>query len=194
MKKKAPTSPTDDRVVPIALRDDGGLRLVLVADTHGKPHPDSARHIAARRPDAILHAGDIGDLGVLDELSKLAPVVAVRGNIDARVPGVPDVVAIEIQSPDRCVMRLLLVHIAVYGTKLRSEVWRRAVAEKADMVICGHSHLPFAGRDRGVMVFNPGSIGPRRFGLPIVFGVFEVASGKASLTHVDCETGLDWTP
>lgn len=185
---------TDHRRVPISLRADGGVRLALVADTHGKPHADSAKHLAARQPDAILHAGDIGDLDVLDQLAELAPVVAVRGNIDARVPGVPDVVTIELCDASGPRMKLLLVHIAVVGSRLRGEVAKKAHAEKVDMVVCGHSHVPFAGRDKGLIVFNPGSIGPRRFGLPIVFGMFELADGKASLKHVDCETGLDWAP
>src|SRR3954469_15251590 len=65
----------------------GGARLVLVADTHSAPHTDSAKHIAAERPSHILHAGDIGDLAVLDDLAKLAKVTAVRGNIDVHARG-----------------------------------------------------------------------------------------------------------
>lgn len=57
----------------LTLRPDGTLRLVVVADTHSQPHPRAAEHLAARAPDAILHAGDIGDLGVLDRLSDIAP-------------------------------------------------------------------------------------------------------------------------
>ncbi len=52
----------------------------------------------------------------------------------------------------------------------------------------------FIGNDRGLTVFNPGSIGPRRFRLPILFGVLEIAAGKLSMRHVDCETGGDGTP
>jgi hypothetical protein len=54
--------------------------------------------------------------------------------------------------------------------------------------------VPFIGRDRGLSVFNPGSIGPRRFSLPIVFGLLELAAGRLSLQHVDCETGARWMP
>ncbi|HEX5658313.1 MAG TPA: metallophosphoesterase family protein, partial [Polyangiales bacterium] len=64
----------------------------------------------------------------------------------------------------------------------------------ARLIICGHSHVPFIGRDKGLTVFNPGSVGPRRMRLPIVFGVLEITSGKLSLRHIDCETGRDWTP
>jgi hypothetical protein len=61
-------------------------------------------------------------------------------------------------------------------------------------VVCGHSHVPFIGRDRGLSVFNPGSIGPKRFHLPIVFGVIDIAKNGVSLQHIDCETGERWEP
>lgn len=175
-------------------RDDGGLTLAVVADTHGRPHPDSARHIAAARPDAILHAGDIGDLSVLDGLARIAPVVAVRGNIDTRAAALPDAVTIDIRSGGETVTRILLLHIAVYGPRLLADAARLAKASSAGVVVCGHSHVPFAGLDRGLLVFNPGSIGPRRFRLPIVFGVLELGPGGMKLGHVDCETGEPWAP
>src|SRR5258706_9262181 len=56
----------------------------------GQPHPDAAYRLAALEPDAILHAGDIGDLRVLEDLSQIGPVIAVRGNIDERASLVPD--------------------------------------------------------------------------------------------------------
>lgn len=165
-----------------------------MADTHSHPHPESAARLAALQPDAIVHAGDIGDLGVLDDLEKLAPVVAVRGNIDGHAADLPDVITLDLMSGDRSVMTLLLLHIAVYGPKLRADAARLAKAGGADIVICGHSHVPFAGRDKGLVVFNPGSIGPRRFGLPIVFGVMELNKDGLKLRHVDCETGQTWMP
>src|SRR5580704_372422 len=75
----------------------GSLRLVVVADTHSKPDPRSAAIIAAQRPDRILHAGDIGAPHVLDALAVHAPVTAVRGNIGAQMPGVPDVVTRDVR-------------------------------------------------------------------------------------------------
>ena len=176
---------------------DGHLRLVVVADTHSHPHPDSAAHITAERPDAIVHAGDIGDLAVLTELEKIAPVYAVRGNIDVHAPDLPDVLTLDLvrgADDSQPLLRLLLVHIGVHGVKLRAEVAAMARAQGAQAVVCGHSHVPFLGRDRGLTVFNPGSIGPRRFHLPIVFGTIDVTSAGLRLTHVDCETGAPWTP
>ena len=181
----------------LPLGPDGTLRLAVVADTHSQPHPRAAEHLAARAPDAILHAGDIGDLGVLEQLSGIAPVFAIRGNIDVHAPDLPDVLTLDLvrgADDPQPLLRLLLVHIGVHGVKLRAEVAAMARAQGAQAVVCGHSHVPFLGRDRGLTVFNPGSIGPRRFHLPIVFGTIEVTSAGLRLAHVDCETGAPWTP
>lgn len=181
----------------LALKPDGTLRLVVVADTHSQPHPRAAGHLAARAPDAILHAGDIGDLEVLERLSDIAPVLAIRGNIDVHAPDLPDVLTLDLtRSADdpQPLLRILLVHIGVFGPKLRAEVAAMARAQEAQAVVCGHSHVPFIGRDRGLTVFNPGSIGPRRFHLPIVFGTIDVTPAGLRLAHVDCETGAPWSP
>jgi hypothetical protein len=80
---------------------DGALRLVVVADTHSEPHPRAAALIAELRPDRILHAGDIGDLDVLTELAKIAPLSAIRGNIDVHAPDLPDALTLDVrEGPD----------------------------------------------------------------------------------------------
>ena len=178
----------------LELRREGSLRIVVVADTHSQPHPRSAELIAAQRPDHILHAGDIGAPEVLDALAALAPVTAVRGNIDAQMPGIPDVVTLDVRDGDRTLVTMLLLHIAVYGPKLRADAARLARAEDASVVVCGHSHVPFLGRDQGIAVVNAGSIGPRRFRLPIVFAVVDVRRDGVSIHHVSCETGERWQP
>lgn len=176
------------------LNDEGFLRLAVVADTHSHPHPKTAAWISALSPSAILHAGDIGDLAVLDQLAELAPVIAVRGNIDERAPHIPDLVTIDVRAQGESAIKLLMMHIAVYGPKIRADAAKLAHASEAKLIVCGHSHVPFIGRDRGLTVFNPGSIGPRRMHLPILFGVLEISAGKLSLKHVDCETGEPWVP
>ena len=178
----------------LPLDSEDSLRLVVVADTHSRPHPDAASRIRALAPAAILHAGDIGDLEVVDQLSELAPVIAVRGNIDERANDLPDGVTIDVCSGAASALKLLLMHIAVYGPKIRADAARLAQRQGARLIVCGHSHVPFVGRDKGLTVFNPGSIGPRRMHLPIVFGVLEIASAKLSLRHIDCETGEPWHP
>lgn len=179
----------------------GRLRIAVVADTHGKPHPDADRHLRDLAPDAILHAGDIGDVAVLDDLATIAPVLAVRGNIDPADGPAPDAMTIPItvagataDAPRVPIAAILLQHIAVAGPRLRADPRRLAAAEQANLVVCGHSHVPFLARDGGVVVFNPGSIGPRRFGLPIVFGVIDVTTTGIGIHHVDCETGQRWAP
>lgn len=167
---------------------------MVVADTHGKPHAKGLGHIRALEPSAILHAGDIGELSVLDQLEEIAPVYAVRGNVDVKAPGVPDALTLDVVDGSKLLLTLLLTHIAVYGPKLRREAAELARAEGASLVVCGHSHVPFIGKDRGLGVFNPGSIGPRRFGLPIVFGRIDVEAQRVSLGHVDAETGAAWEP
>ena len=166
---------------------DDTARIAVVADTHSSPHPRTAELLAARTPQASIHAGDIGDHAVLDALAKVAPVHAVRGNID--VHGLPDALTLDIGH-----LRILVVHIGIAGTRLRAEVARLARAEHANLVICGHSHVPFIGKERDLAVFNPGSIGPRRFTLPIVFGMIDITPAGVKLAHIDCETGRVWLP
>lgn len=179
--------------ITVPLRADGTAKIVAVADTHSAPHPALGARLTALAPDAILHAGDIGERHVLDELAKFAPLYAVRGNIDTRAHDLPDVLTLDLAGGGRS-LRALLVHIAVYGPKLRAEIARVAREERAQLVVCGHSHVPFIGRDRGIDVLNAGSIGPRRFQLPIVFGVVDLAQDRLGLRHVDCETGETWEP
>jgi putative phosphoesterase len=180
--------------VTLPTRADGSVCLGVVADTHSLPHPATVELLRARSPDAILHAGDIGDLGVLEALAAIAPVHAVRGNIDVRAPNLPDELTIDLVHDGARVLRILLVHIAVNGPRLRADVARTAKAAGAELVVCGHSHVPFIGEDRGLVVFNPGSAGPRRFSLPIVFGTLALAESGLRLEHVSCETGVKWSP
>jgi putative phosphoesterase len=178
------------RAASLTLRGDGTLTIACVADTHSQPHAAIAERLAAIAPDAILHAGDIGDPAVIDALAAAAPVLAVRGNIDTRSV-FPDVLTIDVAGGD---LRIYLTHIAVAGPRLRGDVARAARTERAQLVVCGHSHVPFIGRDRELTVFNPGSIGPRRFHLPIVFGTIAITPRGVRLAHIDCETGQPWLP
>jgi uncharacterized protein len=193
---RTPSRKTAPRVhaEQIPVRADGSLRLAVVADTHSAPHVDALRQISELAPDAIVHGGDIGDLRVLDVLGKIAPTFAVRGNIDVHAAEVPDRMTIDLMQHDESILRILLMHIAVYGPRLRADAARLAREHSARMVFCGHSHVPFIGKDQGLAMFNPGSIGPRRFGLPLVFGVFELRDNKVQMHHVDVETGKRWLP
>jgi putative phosphoesterase len=176
------------RTARLPVRADGNARYAAVADTHSAPHPRTHELLRELAPDAILHAGDIGDLAVVRELERIAPTFAIRGNIDNRV--LPDVLVLEAGG-----LRILMLHIGVAGPRLRGDASKLARTERAQLVVCGHSHVPFIGSERGLTVFNPGSIGPRRFTLPIVFGTIELGpGGKVRLAHVDAETGKAWMP
>src|SRR5438477_3603290 len=115
------------------MSEDGALSLAIVADTHSQPHPNALGQLAARRPDAILHAGDIGDLEVLDALAGVAPTFAVRGNIDTRARALPDILLLDLVGDERST-RLLLLHIGVSGPRLRADVARLARSEGASIV------------------------------------------------------------
>lgn len=178
----------------VTVRSDGCLRLAVVSDTHSQPHAEGLAHLAALAPDAILHAGDVGDLSVLERLSSIAPTFAVKGNIDGRECKLPEALVVRLVDRGQTVLTLLLTHIALSGPKLRPDAARMARGRGASLVVCGHSHVPFIGQDRGLSVFNPGSIGPKRFQLPIVFGVLELDRSQVRLRHVECATGAPWTP
>jgi predicted phosphodiesterase len=105
-------------------------------------------------PGHILHAG--GDLSVLATLRKHAPVTAARGNIDARTPDLPDAVTIDLRREGGTLVKVLLVHIAVNGVKIRADVARLARAEGASLVVCGQSHVPFAAHEGGLTVSTEG--------------------------------------
>lgn len=176
----------------VELPPQGG-RVAIVSDTHSTPHPNTLDLLRAEDPVVILHGGDIGDLSVLDTLATVAPVIAVRGNIDGREMTPPDVIELVLKR-DRVTLRVLLTHIAVRGPVLKADARRRAQKFMADVVVCGHSHVPLIARDGPFVVFNPGSVGPRRFRLPIVFGVMDVAEDGVSFRHMNCETGKRWRP
>ena len=194
MRTASSTLATNHSSETVILPASGDVEIVVVADTHSQPHPRAHALIESLTPTAILHAGDIGELSVLTSLRRVAPVLAVRGNIDVHAPSLPDSMSIDFVTDGNAVLRVLLTHIAVYGPKVRAEVARQARDLSADLVICGHSHVPFIGRDKGLVVFNPGSIGPRRFHLPIVFGVLRIGPSGISMRHVSCETGETWLP
>ena len=179
----------------IELPDERPATLVVVADTHSKPDARALPLIAGLAPDVLLHAGDIGDLAVLETLAPLSPeMVVVRGNIDTAAPDIPEMVTIALHRRGSEVLRLLLLHIAVYGPRLLANARRAAIDARAEVVVCGHSHVPFIGRDRGLAIFNPGSVGPRRFDLPIVWGTMTLGPRGLALAHVDAATGAPWQP
>jgi putative phosphoesterase len=133
-------------------------RLVaIVADTHGLVRESVLN--ALGNVDLILHAGDVGHSMVLDQLRQCAPVVAVRGNVDAETLSLPATDVVSVHS------RLVYVLHSLADLDLNPAV------AGFSMVVSGHSHTPLIRSKEGVLYVNPGSIGPRRFKLPICFAL-----------------------
>jgi hypothetical protein len=127
----------------------------VISDTHGLLRPEALE--ALRGASHILHAGDVGDIALLEALRQLAPVTAIRGNIDTSGPTaqLPATEAIEIDG------RLIYLVHSLADLDLKPEAAGIAV------VITGHSHKPSVETRNGVLYLNPGSAGPRRFKLPV---------------------------
>jgi uncharacterized protein len=140
------------------------LIVGVVSDTHGLVRPEAIE--ALRGSDVILHAGDIGGNNVLQELGEIAPVIPVRGNVDggwARL------------LPER--HRLDLGGVAVLILHDRALLGLEPSEEGLGVVVFGHSHQPLAVKRKGVLWFNPGSAGPRRFRLPVSVGRLVIEDG-----------------
>lgn len=142
------------------------VTLGLIADTHDLVRPEVAP--ALQGVEHILHAGDVCTPGVLEELGRLAPVTAVRGNNDigAWAQTLPEATTIELAG-----LRIHLRHIA-------QDVDVDCRAEGIDVVLCGHSHRPKSYEKDGALWIDPGSAGPPRFSLPIQLARLEVEAGQ----------------
>lgn len=141
------------------------MRIGVISDTHGLLRPEALAALAG--VGHILHAGDVGAPEVLEALRALAPVTAVRGNNDrgAWAVALPETVTLELGGA-----RLTIIH----------DVHHLRDPGPAAVVVSGHSHVPRNELRDGVLWFNPGSAGPRRFSLPITVGVLTVTRGRVA--------------
>lgn len=151
---------------PDTEKEPGGLVVGVISDTHGLLRPEALD--ALKGSDLILHAGDVGDSEILTQLEAVAPVVAIRGNVDGGevARSLPDTQVVELDG--------LLIYILhdIGALDLSPE------AAGISMVIFGHSHMPEIRESRGVQYFNPGSAGPQRFSNPITVGRLRISRGK----------------
>jgi uncharacterized protein len=141
------------------------MLIGVISDTHGLLRPEAVA--ALRGVEHILHAGDVGDIEILDALQEIAPVTAIRGNVDvygacAELPAT-DVVELGGQL-------FYLVH-SVHDLDINPK------AAGVAMVVSGHSHKASVTAKDGVVYFNPGSAGPKRFSLPVTVGFVTVEDG-----------------
>ncbi len=137
------------------------MRIGVISDTHGLLRPEAVQALAGCAH--ILHAGDVGNDDILNALRTIAPLTAIRGNVDhAGVCGkLPATDTIDL---DR--HRIYMLHS-------REDLDLHPQAAGIAAVIFGHSHQPEISWSNGVLYFNPGSAGPRRFTLPVTLGILE---------------------
>lgn len=147
----------------------------IISDTHGLLRPEALELL--RGSEHIIHAGDIGSPEIIPELEKIAPVTAIRGNIDVQ-PWARKFPATEVAEVGGV---LLYVIHDVNDLDLKPESAGLAA------VISGHSHKPKQEVRDGVLYFNPGSAGPRRFKLPISMGRMEISSAGIVATVQEIE-------
>ena len=145
----------------------------LISDTHGLMRPEALA--ALKGSELILHAGDIGNLEVLDALKHIAPVLAIRGNNDREpwAKGIADVLDLQING-----IKLRVIHNVneIVGDPMQGEL---------NAVISGHSHKPSVSHHGEILFVNPGSAGPRRFKLPISVARIDLAKRNFSAAIVE---------
>jgi uncharacterized protein len=142
------------------------MAIGVISDTHGLLRPQA---MAALQGSAlIIHAGDVGDPNIIDELRKIAPVVAVRGNVDrgAWAARLPQSEIVEHEG------------VLLYVLHILEDLDLDPPTAGFHAVITGHTHRPKMETKDDVLYFNPGSAGPRRFDLPVSVGRLTVADGK----------------
>lgn len=152
----------------------------VIADTHSLFDPAIARHFSG--VDHIIHAGDIGNRSVIEQLEMIAPVTAVSGNVDGyEESGFPTETIIKLNG-----FRIAIRHVVFEGGKLTKE--RKAFLDRTrpDICICGHTHQPKNEWLGDTLLFNPGSAGPKRFTLPRMVGRITMGI-RLSAKHIRLE-------
>src|ERR1700685_326653 len=152
------------------------MKIGVISDTHGLLRPEALA--ALEGSDYIIHAGDIGDPQILDKLATLAPVTAVRGNVD-RGEWAQKIPATNI---------LEIGEISIYVLHNLQELDLKPEVAKFAAVIYGHSHVPKHELKNGVLYFNPGSAGPRRFKLTVSVVRLTIENGKVDTQIFVLET------
>lgn len=152
----------------------------VISDTHGLLRPAAVAALAGSR--TILHAGDVGKTDILGRLQLLAPLIAIRGNVDTGPTWaslLPATLTVEIGG-----IRIHLVHD-------RRDLSLDPAAAGIRVVVSGHSHQPSIEESAGVLYLNPGSAGPRRFHLPITLARLHLHGGRveAELVELEVERG-----
>ena len=155
------------------------ITIGVVSDTHGTLHPRALTVLREAGVERILHAGDVGDYAVLSALAPVAPVLAVRGNVDRSCPvgDLPLEARLEVGGVD-----IYMTHIGHVP-----HVWLPHLpTPRPAVAICGHSHAALVQTAGGVLFVNPGAAGTgRRFGRAQTLAILRVAGGKAEVDIIE---------
>ncbi len=148
------------------------MRIGVISDTHGLLRPEATTALRDAAVEHILHAGDVGNIDILSTLRTIAPVTAIRGNVDTYDPcaELPATEMIELGGAF-----FYLVH-SIHDLDIEP----RSAGISA--VTSGHSHQPSIETRGGVLYLNPGSAGPRRFNLPVTLALVEIDNGLLTPT------------
>jgi putative phosphoesterase len=151
------------------------MLIGVISDTHGLLRPEAL--VALAEAEQILHAGDVGNPEILDALREIAPVTAIRGNVDVHgdCALLPATEAVEFGG------RLFYMVHSVRDLDIDP------VAAHVNVVVSGHSHKPGIEWKKGVMYLNPGSAGPRRFALPVSVSLVTVGKDGVEARIVELE-------
>ncbi len=145
----------------------------IISDTHGLLRPEASAALAGA--DHIIHAGDVGDPAILDVLGPIAPLTAIRGNID-RGPWAQSL-------PQDAVLQL--DGVSVYVLHDFNALDLDPAAAGFAVVVSGHSHRPSIARRGPVLFINPGAAGPRRFSLPVTVARLAIEGGVVTPEIID---------
>lgn len=176
MKRKSPKA-TKDKNAGNASDCAAGLLVGLISDTHGLLRPEALAALAGA--DLIIHAGDVGRPEILDRLREIAPVVAVRGNVDTEpwTKVLPATAVAEAGST------------LVYVLHNLQELDLNPAAAGFHIVVSGHTHKPLRFERDGVLYINPGSAGLRRFSLPISLARIDFHAAPWKVDFVELSGG-----
>jgi putative phosphoesterase len=156
--------------------NERALRVGILSDTHGLLRPEARAFLLGC--DYIIHGGDIGSSGVLEDLAAIAPLTAVRGNVDTG--------AWARELRDTELIRLGDVFAYVLHDIKQLDIEPQAA--QVNVIISGHSHQPLIQERDGVLFVNPGSCGPRRFRLPISIGELMITGDTMRARTVELQT------
>ena len=154
----------------------------VISDTHGLLRPEALK--ALRGSQYVIHAGDVGAPEILEELSAIAPLTTVRGNVDkgAWALKLPEMEVLEVGG------------VSIYVLHDLAQLDLKPKAAGFAVVVSGHSHVPKQETRDGVLYFNSGSAGPRRFKLPVSIGRLVVEAGSVRGELVTLLTTAPWKP